>query len=156
MANKLRTIERDIASAVIISSDRFILMGKKDPRSNRVYADGTWLIPGGGIEAGETAVQAMCREVMEEVNLDVSPYEAVLLDDTGGATVVKTLETGEKVICEMNFFTYRVDLPQPASAVKLTPSEELPTLQWIPIDHLGDYNLTPPSVELFAKLGLLG
>lgn len=151
----MRTIERDIASAVIVSTDRKILMGQKDPQSGGVYADGTWLIPGGGVEAGETVLEALRREIMEEVSIDITPYALTLLDDTAGSTALKTLKSGEQIIVQMKFFTYRVDLDQPAEAVPIQPSEELPTLEWIPIDALGEYNLTPPSVALFAKLGLL-
>jgi len=42
----MRTINRDIVSAVILSKDFKILLGKKDPSKGGVYAS-SWHIPGG-------------------------------------------------------------------------------------------------------------
>ena len=151
----MRTIERDIASAVIISSDKKILLGRKDPTSGAVYADGSWLIPGGGIEPGETALEAMRREVLEETSLDVSSYQTTLLDDKAGNRAIKTQPAGEKVIVKMRFFTYRVDINQIAGTVAVHPSDELPSLEWVGLDALGNLKLPTPSVVLFKRLGII-
>ncbi len=39
---------------------------------DKKWAAGHWEIPGGGAAAGETAFEAICREVREEIGLDVS------------------------------------------------------------------------------------
>ncbi|MBR1919356.1 MAG: NUDIX hydrolase [Spirochaetales bacterium] len=36
------------------------------------WAAGWWEVPGGGVKAGETSFEAVCREVFEETGLDVS------------------------------------------------------------------------------------
>lgn len=36
------------------------------------WAAGWWEVPGGGVSAGETSQEAVCRELAEEVGLDVS------------------------------------------------------------------------------------
>ncbi|MDO4962215.1 MAG: NUDIX hydrolase [Eubacteriales bacterium] len=38
----------------------------------KAWAAGWWEVPGGGVKAGETSFEAVCREVMEETGLDVS------------------------------------------------------------------------------------
>jgi 8-oxo-dGTP pyrophosphatase MutT (NUDIX family) len=151
----VRTIERDIASAIIISSDQKILLGRKDPTTGAVYADGSWLIPGGGIEPGESSLEAMRREVMEETSLDVSAYQTVLVEDKATSQAKKTLDTGEKVVVKMKFFTYRVDINALAAAIPTHPSDELPTLEWVAMADLGNHKLPSPSMELFIKLGIL-
>jgi mutator protein MutT len=40
---------------------------------------GLWEFPGGGIESNETPLEAMCREVNEEVGIDVDPTCARLM-----------------------------------------------------------------------------
>lgn len=49
---------------------------------HREHADGRsyWVLPGGGIEAGETEIECVRREVREETNLEVN-VEALLLDE---------------------------------------------------------------------------
>ena len=53
--------------AIIQNSKDEILIVK---RSNASYANGYWNLPGGKIDFGETAEQAICKEIKEETNLD--------------------------------------------------------------------------------------
>lgn len=39
---------------------------------DKQWAPGWWEIPGGGVKAGESSFQAVCREVLEETGIDVS------------------------------------------------------------------------------------
>jgi 8-oxo-dGTP pyrophosphatase MutT (NUDIX family) len=38
---------------------------------------------------------------------------------------------------------------------ELTPGEGIEKLEWVPIEKLREYDLVPPSVKLFRKLGYL-
>lgn len=55
--------------AIFDDSGRILLMRRVD--------DGTWCLPCGWIEPGETPSQAVVREVKEETGLDVRPIELV-------------------------------------------------------------------------------
>lgn len=148
----MRTITRDIVSAVIISKDNKILFGKKDPRKGGVYKD-CWHIPGGGIDEGETKHEALKREIFEEVGIDISNADVSLLDDLGRGESEKTLkDTGEQVICEMTFLVYQVDLKTSATETEIKLTDDLVEYKWVDKDDLKSIELNPPSVELFTRL----
>ena len=44
-------------------------------RRNKVNANGLWVIPGGGVDWGETIADAAVREIKEESNLDITKPE---------------------------------------------------------------------------------
>jgi len=66
----MRTINREIVSAHIYSSDGKLLMARNTrPEANVVYGD-CWKIPGGGIEPKEMAIETLIRETQEETGID--------------------------------------------------------------------------------------
>ena len=151
----MRTTHRTIVSALILSKDGKLLMGMKDPRSGGVYAD-CWHIPGGGVDEGETQKQALRRELLEEVGVDTNDCKVMLADDQGAGESEKTLkETGERVICKMQFNVYRVDVNKDAADIETKASDDLVKLEWVNLKQFKDYKLTPPSVVLFQRLGYL-
>lgn len=56
---------RQRAAALIQSEGRVLLL--------RVVGDAFWAVPGGGIEVGESAAQALVRELQEELGEPVEP-----------------------------------------------------------------------------------
>lgn len=55
--------------AVIRRNGRFLVIR----RAEAVVAPGAWCLPGGAIEAGESATDALVREIREEVSLSIRP-----------------------------------------------------------------------------------
>ncbi|HET7302528.1 MAG TPA: NUDIX hydrolase [Candidatus Saccharimonadales bacterium] len=151
----MKTIQREIVSGLIFSKDGKLLMGMKDPKHGGVYPD-CWHIPGGGVETDETKEQALQREILEETGIDISSAKVSLADDQGSGQTEKVLkETGERVLCTMRFNVYRIDLDTSAEETPLNPSDDLPTLEWALLAKLGDYTLTPPSISLFKRIGIV-
>ncbi len=62
----------------IINDHQILLVRHAEHVSGRSY----WIIPGGGIEAGETEEECVQREMLEETNLRVE-VERLLLDEEG-------------------------------------------------------------------------
>ncbi len=151
----MRTIERKIATAVIFSADGKIFQGQKDPSKGGVYRDGYWHIPGGGIEEGETVEQALIREIKEETGIDVSNIKAILIDDKGEGESERTLANGEKVIAKMKFYVYKIVLPTNTEDTEIHLNDDLVKYRWTDPKELKNIKLTPPSVELFTKMGYL-
>lgn len=95
-----------MVGAFIFSSDNKILLGKS--RKGGVY-HGTWMVPGGGIEEGETMRDAVIREIREEVGVDISPFDIKLLDDPQTNQSEKVLrDTNEKVLVDMRLYDFVV------------------------------------------------
>jgi 8-oxo-dGTP pyrophosphatase MutT (NUDIX family) len=61
-----QTIERRAVRALLLTPDREILLIRIASATGKVF----WIAPGGGIEPGETAEQALARELREELGLE--------------------------------------------------------------------------------------
>ena len=66
---EIRTVEKRprAGSAVLIKKGNTFLLAKR----NKKNYNGKWVIPGGGIDWGETIEEAAVREIKEETNLDI-------------------------------------------------------------------------------------
>lgn len=150
----MRTIERECVVGFVISKDNKFLLGKKRPKSGGVYVT-SWHLPGGGIDKGETEREALKREMLEETDFDIDDAESVeLFDDEGTGVSEKTLkDTGEVVLCHMKFKVFEIRTKQNATDVPVKPTEELGELMWADLERPLDYELTPPSVDMFTRHG---
>jgi len=63
----------DVAVGVLLQPDGRFLLTSRPP--GKVYA-GYWEFPGGKLEAGETVLQALRRELQEEIGISVQQAEA--------------------------------------------------------------------------------
>ncbi len=151
----MRTIHREIVSALIFSQDGKLFQGMKNPKDGGVYAD-CWHIPGGGIDDGEDKLTALVREIKEETGITVPLDKIELVDDQGRGESEKVLKnTGERVLCKMKFNVYKITLDQNATDIRVNLEDDLVSYQWIDLVELKNVKLTPPSVILFQRLGYL-
>ncbi|MBQ2048806.1 MAG: NUDIX hydrolase [Spirochaetales bacterium] len=61
-----------VLGVIRIPDGRFLITRRA---MDKAWAPGWWEIPGGGVKAGESSFQAVCREVLEETGVDVSHAE---------------------------------------------------------------------------------
>lgn len=150
----MRTIQRRIVSALLISTDNKILMGMKDPSKGGVYSD-CWHIPGGGVDNNEEDIETLKREVLEETGINIEDSIIELADNQGNGHAQKTLPDGEVVLSNMKFIVYKVLLNKNSTDIKYTPADDLVKLEWFDLDKLDQVKLTPPSIELFKRIKLI-
>ncbi|MDI6099065.1 NUDIX domain-containing protein [Actinoplanes sp. NEAU-A12] len=85
--------ERRRAAAVIVRDGRVLMMHE---RSRRFGGGEWWTLPGGGLRPGETAEEALRREVFEETGLIVSDARYVLeMPYPSGMTSVFTVTVAD-------------------------------------------------------------
>ena len=149
----MRTIERDVVAAVILSRDNKLLLGM--PGERGAYL-GYWVIFGGGINEGEDHRTALDREIAEETGIDISKYPVALVHESAGESDKNLRGTGERVHVKMKFFDYKVIIDdKDCDNIKVTISDEHTAYKWAETSELKNLKISPPSVELFKKLGYL-
>jgi len=93
-----------LAAKVILidRTDRVLLFRGGDPTAPEA---GTWWFPpGGGLEPGETAEQAACREVLEETGLRLDRLGPIALHRRA-----EFMYGGVALVSEEDYFVVRVD-----------------------------------------------
>ena len=149
----MRTIHRDIVGGFVFSRDNYMLLIKSAQGGT---FQGYWIVPGGGIEPGESKLEALQRELREEVDLDLTDAKIELIDHINGGESEKTLrDTGETVLVKMIFNDYLVRLPQNAADIHVQINEELAESAWIPVTDLPSTRLGEATLRTLKKLGYL-
>jgi 8-oxo-dGTP pyrophosphatase MutT (NUDIX family) len=151
----MRIIKKRIVGALLISKDNHILLGYKDPKWGGRYSD-CWVIPGGAVDKGESDLAALHREIREEVDLDISPYESILIDDTltGENKTIHNV-TGEPVTFKMQFLDYLTKIPKLAKDIPVTAKDDIAKAEWVPFGKLQEYTLSPSLSDLLKHHGYL-
>lgn len=107
-------------------------------RSAQEHAPHTWCCFGGCAEDGEDQIACMIREVREEASIDISRFEAVLIDEYR--------EPG------FTYYTYAVVLDE---AVTPVLTEEAQNAGWFPLGKTAEdlwQNLPAPLHDGVAEL----
>ena len=126
------------AALIIIKEQRLLLAFSKNKRA--------FYLPGGKVDAGETAVQALTREIAEEMNLRIRPDELTFFMHI----TAPAFGESEEVIMEQECFMYNLQSP-------VTPGAEIGELRFFTYDnYLKEQHLVPGVIMLFDELEKLG
>jgi 8-oxo-dGTP pyrophosphatase MutT (NUDIX family) len=148
----MRSIHRDIVGGFIFSKDGKILLGKN--RKGGVY-EGSFVVPGGGVDDGETKEIALHREMLEETGINIAKADVTPLYVSSGGSEKTLRDTNECVFVEMDFYNYRIDLKQNANEVVLKTEDDWNEPRWFEIGELGDTNLSKPTRDTLIATGII-
>ena len=122
---------RQRAAGIIIQDGKILLLHRQ--KDGKVY----YIIPGGGIEAGETPEQAAKREIKEETNLDVEIGE-LISKFNGGYGYPEYFFLAENIQGEARLG---------GEELQKNCEENHYAIAWIPLDKLKETNLLPPEIK---------
>lgn len=149
----MRIVEREIVGAFIFSADNKVLLGYN--KKGGAYQK-QLVVPGGGIEPDESDLDALKREILEEVGLDISAAQIDKNAEIGhGESTKVDPETGEEYAVHMNFHDFTVKLPLNSDEVKLTFNDDFETASFYTAEELEGQDIGPASLKFLTNLGFL-
>jgi ADP-ribose pyrophosphatase YjhB (NUDIX family) len=126
------------APHLILIRDTNVLLGK---RCNTGYADGFWHVPGGHMEKGENILDALIREMEEEIGIQIDP--------TGIDLAHAVHDNGTNEGRMQMFFT----IQDWDGEIENKEPEKCEGLDWFPIDNLPEKTVpyAKQAIELSQK-----
>jgi 8-oxo-dGTP diphosphatase len=116
----------EVVCAIIESPDGVLCALRSSTMSHPLL----WEFPGGKIETGETSEEALCREIAEELSVEVKPVVALPISDY--SYVPGEIIRLHPFICSIN--KDLVPVPKEHAAIRWVKSFELQKLDWAAAD----------------------
>lgn len=122
--------------AVVLWDSRVLLERRGQPP-----AQGSWSLPGGLVDVGETLEQAVAREVREECNIEVTVgpllgvFEPIVHDDDG----------------RIRYHYVVLDYLAVYASGEAAIGDDAAELQWVPVDELDAYPLLPATRDMIER-----
>ena len=124
------------ASAFIVREGRILLVRQQ----NAVHS--YWLLPGGGVERGESLTAAVARETREECGLDVEVMDTPL-------ALVESISPDAGKSRHLVQLVFAARLPADGQAVPGDPAVR--EVGWFTVEELGSLVIHPPIHDLLVS-----
>ena len=135
MAEKIRPRVR--VAGILIEDGRILLI--EHTKNDKKY----WLVPGGGVDWGESASAALIREFKEETSLDIEVEKFLFISET-------IAPDKQKHVINLYFKIKKVE--NFSNIMKLGEEKILTDLRFIPEDEIKNIKLYPNIKEKLIKL----
>lgn len=140
-------MRRRLIVVPVIRNDRGDLLLCRMPPDRGVFP-GQWGLAGGGIEDGESMVEALHREVREELGITVSGAKPLGFRDD---VRTKRYADGSEETLYLIYLLFECL----ADSKELALNDEFDAYAWVPKDQLSLYDLNPATRVTFEDMGLL-
>jgi len=121
-------------AGVIISEDKVLLIAHK--KNGDVY----WLLPGGGVDYGESLTEALERELYEELNIKIDVKDIAIVSDSIDPS-------GERHVVNICF-----NCIYKSGEVKLGDDERLHDFCYFPKDEIANLTIHPPINDSIIEI----
>ena len=124
-------------AGILIENDRILLI--EHLKKNKRY----WLVPGGGVDWGESTAEALIREYKEETNLDIDVDKFLFLSET-------IAPDKQKHVINL-YFQVRV-LKNSIEDIRIGNEKNLMDLRFITKEEIEEIKLYPNIKEQLKQL----
>ena len=121
-----------VAVGIIFNDQQQILVAQRKKAS---HLQGYWEFPGGKLEPGEDSYQALCRELKEEIGIEVKT----------ASPLTKIFHNYDQFDVNLHIWQVNLFTGQPKGA-------EGQIIHWIPLQELHTLELPPANQKLVAFL----
>ena len=116
------------AEGCLVHDHKLLLVNHINPQASY------WVLPGGHVELGETLQEALAREMMEELSLEV---------EVGPLVMVHQFIRHDRQTVN---FTFQLICHHPEE-LRLHPHKKLQGYDWVDAERLRGLDVKPPMVE---------
>jgi len=134
-----RDAKPTLRAAGLVLAERGLLLVRQR-RLDRTY----WLLPGGGVRFGETIADALRRELLEELRLEIVPGRPLALAEAISDDMVAYRKHVVHVIVEAR-------LVDAAAEPRLGGDEAVLEARFVARDELGALTLRPPVASFLDR-----
>jgi len=131
----MKTIE--VVASVILREEKVLCVQRAE--HEKEYISSKWEFPGGKVEHGEDGIQALKREILEELHIEIQNIEFLM-------TVEHTYPDFHLV---MHAYTCKISSGEPV----LTEHDDM---KWLPVEELDQLNWAPADIPVVKHLQARG
>lgn len=137
---------RNSAKAIIINDGKILAI------KNHTHGEDWYILPGGGQNHGETLIDALKRECMEEASVQVVPGDILFIRDYISGNHEFAEEDGDAHQVEFMFRCVIKGGSQPKNGHSIDQWQT--GVVWIPLERIDEYAIYPKQLKEILRNGI--